>query len=70
MSHPVAKVIEIIGSSEQGWEGAAQVAVDEAKKTIHGVHGIEVVDMTATIDPNSGKITNYKTCVKVSFAVD
>jgi flavin-binding protein dodecin len=70
MNHPVAKVIEIIGSSEQGWEGAAQVAVDEAKKTIHGVHGIEVVDMTATIDPNSGKITNYKTCVKVSFAVD
>lgn len=70
MSHPVAKVIEIIGSSEQGWEGAAQTAIDEAKKTLHGIHGIEVVDMTATVDPSSGKITNYKTCVKLSFAVD
>jgi flavin-binding protein dodecin len=70
MSHPVANVIEIIGNSEQGWEGAAQVAVDEAKKTLHGIHGIEVVDMTASVDPSSGKITNYKTCVKVSFAVD
>jgi flavin-binding protein dodecin len=70
MSHPVAKIIEIIGSSEQGWEAAAQVAVDEARKTIHGIHGIEVVDMTATVDSSSGKITNYKTSVKVSFAVD
>lgn len=34
MSHPVAKVIEIIGSSEQGWEGAAQAAIDEAKKDL------------------------------------
>jgi flavin-binding protein dodecin len=70
MSSAVGKVIEIIGSSEQGWAGAAQAAVDEAKKTLHGIHGIEVVDMTATIDSTSGKITNYKTTVKVSFAVD
>jgi dodecin len=70
MSHNVAKIIEIIGSSDKGWEDAAQVAVDEAKKTLHGIHGIEVVDMTATIDPDSGKITNYRTCVKVAFAVE
>lgn len=55
MTHHVAKVIEIIGSSDKGWEDAAQVAVDEAKKTLHGIHGIEVVDMTAHIDPASGK---------------
>ena len=70
MSHPVGKVIEIIGSSEHGWEAAAQVAVDEAKKTLHGIHGLEVVDMTATVDSSSGKIINYKTTVKVSFAVE
>jgi flavin-binding protein dodecin len=33
----VAKIIEIIGSSDKGWEDAAQVAIDEAKKTIHGI---------------------------------
>jgi dodecin len=70
MTHPIAKVIEIIGSSDKGWEDAAQVAVDEAKKTLHGIHGIEVVDMTARVDPTSGKITNFRTCVKISFAVD
>jgi flavin-binding protein dodecin len=70
MTHHIAKIIEIIGSSDKGWEDAAQVAVDEAKKTLHGIHGIEVVDMTARVDPASGKITNYRTCVKISFAVD
>jgi flavin-binding protein dodecin len=42
----VAKIIEIIRSSDKGWEDAAQVAVDEAKKTLHGIHGIEVNNMT------------------------
>ena len=70
MTHHVAKIIEIIGTSDKGWEDAAQVAVDEAKKTLHGIHGIEVVDMTANIDSASGKITNYRTCIKISFAVD
>lgn len=64
------KIIEIIGSSDKGWEDAAQLAVDEAKKTLHGIHGIEVVDRTAAVDPTSGKLTNYRTCLKVSFAVD
>jgi flavin-binding protein dodecin len=33
------KTIEIIGSSDKGWEDAAQVAVDEAKKTMHRIQG-------------------------------
>jgi dodecin len=53
MTH-IAKVIEIIGSSDKGWEDAAQVAVDEARKTLHGIHGIEVTDMTATVDESTG----------------
>ena len=46
----VAKIIEIVGNSDKSWEDAAQVAVDEAKKTLHGIHGIEVTNMTATVD--------------------
>jgi dodecin len=70
MTHHVAKIIEIIGSSENGWEQAAQVAIDEARKTIHGIHGLEIMDMTAKIDPNTGKITEYRAGVKISFAVE
>jgi flavin-binding protein dodecin len=68
MSH-IAKVIEIIGSSGNGWEQAAQVAIDEAKKTVHGIHGLEITDMTAKVDPNTGKISEYRAAVKISFAV-
>jgi dodecin len=70
MSHHVAKVIEIIGSSENGWEQAAQVAMDETRKTIHGIRGLEITDMTAKVDPNTGKITEYRAGVKISFAVE
>jgi dodecin len=69
MTH-IAKVIEIIGSSDKGWEVAAQVAVDEARKTLHGIHGIEVMDMTATVDESTGKITQYRTGIKVSFRIE
>ena len=68
MTH-VAKIIELVGSSEKSWEDAAQVAVDEARKTIHGIHGIEVKDMTATVDTNTGKISQFRAGVKVSFGI-
>ena len=59
MTH-VAKIVEIIGSSDKGWEEDAQVALDEAKKTIHGITGLEVTDMTAKVDPGSGMISQYR----------
>ncbi len=33
----VAKIVELVGSSNKGWEDAAQVALNEAIKTIHGL---------------------------------
>lgn len=69
MTH-VAKIIELVGSSEKSWEDAAQVAVDEARKTIHGIHGIEVKDTTATVDTNTGKISQFRAGVKVSFGIE
>ncbi len=66
----IAKVVEIVGSSDKGWQDAAQAALDEAKKTIHGITGVEVGDMTAKVDPNSGNITEYHTAVKIAFGVD
>jgi flavin-binding protein dodecin len=37
LTHHIAKITEIVGSSEKGWEEAAQVALDEAKKTIREI---------------------------------
>ena len=48
----------------------AQNALNEAAKTIREIHGIEIKDMTATIDQSTGKITQYRTAVKLSFGVE
>jgi dodecin len=67
---PVAKVIELVGSSEEGWTEAAQAALDEAAKTIKDITGIEVNDITASVDPNTNKIKEYKVGVKIAFGVE
>jgi dodecin len=64
----VAKIVELIGVSDKGWEDAARVAIEEAKKTIQNIHGIKIKDMTADVDP-TGRITRYKACIKLSFGV-
>ena len=66
----VAKIVEVIGSSNKGWEDAAQNAINEAMKTLRVVCGIEITDMTATIDQTTGKISQYRTAVKLSFGVE
>jgi dodecin len=65
----IADVIELVGSSDKSWQDAAQVAL-EAKKTIHGITGVEVGDMAAKVDPNTGNITEYHTAVKIAFGVE
>ena len=48
----------------------AQAALDEAKKTIHGITGLEVNDITAKVDPSTGRITEYRVGVKLAFKVE
>ena len=69
MTH-VAKISEIVGSSDKSWDDAVQVALTEATKTIRGITGIELTDMTARVDPNTGKISEYHSTVKIAFGVE
>lgn len=69
MTH-IAKVVEIIGGLDKGWTEGAQGALDEAKKTIHGITGLEVNDITAKVDPSTGRITEYRVGVKIAFRVE
>ena len=69
MTH-VAKIIELVGSSDKGWTEAVQVALDEAKKTVKDITGLEVNDMTASVDPNTNTIKEYKVGVKIAFGVE
>jgi flavin-binding protein dodecin len=64
----VAKVIELVGSSEKGWSEAADVAVRTASKSIKNITGVELVSMTAQV--MDGGIVTYKSTVKVAFGVE
>jgi dodecin len=64
----VAKILELVGSSDKAREDAAQVAITEAAKTIHGIRGLEVTVMTARVDSKTAKIQEHRVCVKLSLA--
>jgi flavin-binding protein dodecin len=65
MADSVYKVIELVGTSTESWEKAAQQAVEQASKTIRDLRIAEVVEMDVQID--EGKVRAYRTKVKVSF---
>ena len=65
----VAKIVEIVGTSNKSWEDAALVAIEEARKTIRGIRGIKIKDMTARGDPDTGRLVEYRTSVNLSFGV-
>lgn len=67
-NYDVAKVIEVVGSSDKGWAEAADTAVRVAAKSIKHITGIQVMTMTAQI--KDGRIHTYKAAVKVAFGVD
>lgn len=64
----IAKVIEIIGTSDKGWQEAADNALDEARKTVKHITGIQVDHMSA--DVQDGRVTSYRTTLKIAFGVE
>ena len=64
----VVKIIELIGSSPNGWSEAAQNAVTEAAKTVKNIKGIHVKRCTAKVKNN--KIVEYNADVKIAFIVE
>ena len=64
----IAKVITVIGNSPDGFAEAAQVAVQEAAKTLRGITGADVVSMSAEVQGD--RITSFRTTVNISCAVE
>lgn len=64
----VVKIVELIGSSPDGWEEATENALKEAAKTIKNIKSIYVKRCTAKVANN--KIVEYRTVVKIAFVVE
>lgn len=63
----VVKIIELIGSSSEGWQTATQNAISEAAKTIDNIKSVHVKRCTAKVENN--KIVEYRAVVKIAFSV-
>lgn len=64
----IIKVIEVIASSESGFDDAAQNAVTEASKTVSNIKSVYIENMKAEVTNN--KITKYAVNAKISFEVN
>jgi dodecin len=65
MTESVYKVIELVGSSTESWEKAAQAAVERAAHSLRDLRVAEVVEQDVVIE--NGKVAAYRTKVKLSF---
>jgi flavin-binding protein dodecin len=63
----VVKVVELIGTSPDGWKEATENALKEAAVTIKGIKSIHVKRCTAKVQNN--KIVEYRAVVKLAFVV-
>ena len=65
MSDSVYKVIELVGSSPESWEQAAQNAIATAAESLEDLRVAEISEMDMKIE--DGRIQAYRARVKVSF---
>jgi dodecin len=65
MSDSVYKIIEIVGTSAESWEKAAQVAVERASKSLRDLRVAEVSQLDLQL--KDGKVEAFRAKLKVSF---
>lgn len=64
----IVKVIEVIASSEKGFEDAVRNAVSEVSKTVHNIDSVYVKDFKVHV--KDGQISTFGAICKVAFRVD
>ncbi|MEN8763802.1 MAG: dodecin family protein [Thiogranum sp.] len=63
----VAKVTEIIASSNKGFDDAITNGIKRANKTLKNIKGAWVKDQQLTV--SDGKVTEYRVVLKVTFVL-
>ena len=65
MAESVYKVIELVGTSTEGWEQAVAAAVARASQSVRDLRIAEVSEMDVQIE--NGSVVAYRAKIKVSF---
>jgi dodecin len=65
---PIARVIELSASSEQGFEDAIDQGINRATSTLRNVESAWVKDMNVIIENN--QVTAYKVNLSITFVLE
>ncbi len=63
----VLKVIEVLASSDSGWEDAAKNAVKAASKSLKAIRSVYIQEQSAVVE--DGDIKEYRINAKIAFEV-
>lgn len=64
----VAKVIEIVASSDKSFDDAVQQGLAEASQSLRGISGVEIVNWTGDVENN--QIVRYKVTMHIAFKIE
>lgn len=64
----VARVTEVVSSSDKSFQDAVERGVERGAKTLRGMTGLKVVEQKAKIV--DGRITEYRVVMKITFVLD
>lgn len=62
------KIIEVVGSSEQGSDDAIRNAVKDAARTLDNLDWFEVVEQRGHIE--GGKVVHFQVTLKLGFRIE
>ncbi len=65
MAESVYKIIELVGTSTESWEKAANAAVDRASQSLRDLRIAEISQLDMHL--KDGKVEAYRAKIKVSF---
>mgnify|MGYP003653657294 FL=1 len=64
----VARVTEIVASSDKSFQDAVERGVERAARTLRGMTGLKVIEQKAKII--NGTITEYRVYLAIAFVLD
>jgi flavin-binding protein dodecin len=65
MAESVYKVIQLVGTSTEGWEQAASAAINRASSSLRDLRVAEVAELDVVVE--NGAVSAYRAKVNVSF---
>ena len=65
MAESVYKIVELVGTSTESWQKAAEAAVNMAGKSLRDLRIAEIVEFDMLL--KNGKVEAYRAKVRVSF---